>query len=306
MNNITSTVKELWDFLVPALLKMAIAIGLFAWLARPVFQGLLSRMRNAVVRVRGDAETDPLVKSLGLEKLIPVVGLFMIVFVVYAGNEIILGIGWRLPIDIVTTQPASLLHHTPEERLLLLWSRHPDAEFWDLPAALESDLYTLTLTHSKEVLSNVENWEKTSAAVRRWFYTAKFLIALSIVLCIIQIRLKLNPGKTIRRTLIAILVLSCALVLLCGQMLYCENQLLAAKYGILVAALPSKVIQPAVMANLKDKLKVFEMVEGQRSWWDVRFVDTYSWMTGVKYLAGYSLYNEQRRNKAESGKRGLW
>jgi hypothetical protein len=301
MDNITSAVKELWEFLVPPLFKVAVAIGLLAWLARPVFKGLLSRARDAAEKVRSDAETHPLVKSLGLEKLIPAVGLFMIVLVIYAGNELILGIGWGLPIDIVTIQPASLLHHTSEERLLLLWSQHPDAEFWDLPAALESDLHALTFSHSRDILSNVQHWEKTSAAVARWFYTGKFLLAFSILLCIIQLRRKLNPGMAVRRTIVAILVLSAALVFLSGQILYCHNQLLAAKYGVLAAALPSKDLQPTAMANLKDKLEKLEISQGKRSWWEVRFVDYYAWMTGVKYLTGYSLYNERKQNRTEQG-----
>jgi hypothetical protein len=300
MNNVTSAVEELWGFVVPPLFKVAIAIGLLAWIARPVFQGLLRRARDAAAKVRSDAETFPLVKSMGLEKLMPAVGLFMIVLVIYAGNELILGVGWRLPIDIVTIQPASLLHHTTEERLLLLWSRHPGVEFWELPNALESDLHTLTVTHTQEILSNVRHWEKTSAAFWRWFYTAKFLIAFSILLCIVQIRRRLEPVRAVRRTLIAMLVLTAALVLLTGRILYCHSQLLAAKYSVLVAALPSKDPQPKVMANLKDKLKKIEMSDGQRPWWEVRFVDTYAWMTGLRYLTGESLYTQRTAHeKAE-------
>lgn len=299
MNNITSVVIELWDFVVPPLLKLALAIGLLAWLARPVYQEVLNRLRDAAVKIRDNIETHPLVKSLGLEKLFPAVGLFILILVIYAGNEVILGIGWRLPIDIVTTQPASLLHLTSVERLVLLWSQHPDLEFWDIPAALDSDLHTLVLTHGKDILSNVQYWEKTSAAVTRWFYAVKFLIVFSTILCGIQIRRNLDPGKAVKRTFIAILVLSSALVLLCGQMLYCQNQLLTAKESLLVAALPSKDLKPTVVANLKEKLKKIEMTQGQRSWWEVRFVDSYSWITGIKYLAGYSLYNERMQNRTE-------
>lgn len=138
-------------------------MALTAWIARPLFVGAIGHLRKAAEKVRGDLKTDPVLKTLGLEKLIPGVVLFLFILAVYAGNALILGIGLRLPFQIKTFQPISLLHHTSKEQLLRLWSQHPDLEFYNLPLALENDLLRLTTTHTSDILSNVKSWEQMFA-----------------------------------------------------------------------------------------------------------------------------------------------
>lgn len=297
MDSITTTVTDLWDFLVPPLVKITLVLGVTALIAKPMLAAAINRIATATERLRNDRKTESLLKSLRLEKIITAVIVFIFVFAIYAGNKLILGIGWCLPFDIITIQPISLLHHTTEERLLTLWAQHPDVEFYNLPLVLDNDLHRLSVSHTPDILSNVNHWEKRSAETTRWFYTVKFLILYVILLCIIAILRSWQSKKAIFRTIVLVLALIVALMSITGRRLYCYNQLLQAKYSIIEAAIPNQDNAKKSEEKLKESLNKVEMTYGDNNWWEIRFIDTYSWKQGFKYLGGGSLYQERKKTE---------
>lgn len=300
MENIATTVTALWEFLVPPIIKVALAVGLVAWIAKPILDKFMQYVATTAGKFTDISKTYPSIKSLGLEKLIPAIAVFIFVFAIYSSNKIMLEIGWRLPISVTTFQPVSLLHHTTEDRLLSLWKLHPEMEFSDLSFALENDLLKLSVSHTSDVLSNVKSWELRSKKTVRWFYTVKFLIAFNLFLCFVAVWKSWEKSKAIRRSFISIVLLLGALTFLTSRQLYNYNQLLQAKYGLLAATLESGNLDPDILDNLQSKIRITEKMYGDDPWWELRFLDTKSWLQGIKYLDGNSIYHE--RNAVEEVK----
>jgi len=139
LESISKSIREFWHFLYAPAVVFAFMAGIAWFIGEDALHriGLVPKLRGSFVRAN---KSRKMLEFYGLNKLMPLVSLFLLLFFLQAVSVLSVLIGQALPVHLSHTEARLFLHIADRDRLAMYWEKHPEAVcFSDLAPILRKD-----------------------------------------------------------------------------------------------------------------------------------------------------------------------
>jgi hypothetical protein len=188
-------VQDFWEFIWPPVICLVLLLGIPALLAPSVLTAGLQHLE----RLRPDSPHQVTVfkffKRFGIDKLVPVIAAFALVFLLDVLRNAVFFAGTAIPPNISYDTNRLLLYHGREGNIQSLWFKTgKPADFFRVQQRIELALGEAEAAHKDRELSDVHFWSERAGHDYSAFGASKFFVLWSAVFCIIGIR-KHDPNR---------------------------------------------------------------------------------------------------------------
>lgn len=275
-------VHDIWQFLWPSVVIVLLLGGIALALAFDPLAALARRLLPFHRKLWGNRSIYKALRRFELIKLIPLIALFLMIFVLYVTREVALRVGDLVPVT-VTSRPGPLLaHSTPHDDLVRLAACFPTISDMDrLAAGIEQRLSAEG--GSTPAISNVRYWRENLGDAVQAFSIVKTLAMWSLFCALAGI--VCTKRILLRRLFLCLLILFFAGVHYVAKQVYAIEQV-----GFAQSAAAQVLIVPTVasanpkfdeqVAKSQNTIAVWEKDSGYaNNWWEVRILSSdFSWL----------------------------
>lgn len=195
VSEIRSAVQDLWSFFVPPIGRILVALLILVLIGGG---GLLSEASLRVSAWLDQVDRAALMEALdnfSLKPLVPVIGLFVFGFLIFAVDRLLKLLPSAMPVSFVRSDSALYGLH---RRLGAIWRFAPDAEdISQVFSVLEHQLAAERLKEGKVALSNVDYWTESDDQCFRQQEFVKFLMVWILVASVIVALLDRNSLRVL-------------------------------------------------------------------------------------------------------------
>jgi len=279
LESIGKSIRELWHFLYAPTVVCAFMACISLFIGGDVLRrlGAAEKFKSAVARTN---ESKKLLEFYGLNKLMPLISLFALLFLLQAVSVLSVLIGQALPVHL--SYSGDLLFHkiAGRERIAAYWEKHPQAmHLSELVPLIRDDAKAASSKEGGDAFG-VRSWEEQQGDAHVRFSNTKFLMLWGFSAW-------LYAGWTGKRWVIRTLRLLIVWILITPAAAYFIAQYFYAAeqhaYSELSAALS---IPHPVEKETAESLAITHSLILQRisiefdrhtsdKWWDVRLLDSY-------------------------------
>lgn len=273
ISDLTQSVRELWNFAWPAAVNLILIISILFYVC-PRMRLLLrlqlwGRHKRLLARFKGSE----ILKLLGVPQMIPFLTLFTVIFILFASQNIALGIGGFLP-GGYSYQPSQLLiNSVSSDELKTLWIQFPQARSFSELSKILDIKYQEALSQDSNALGFAHWNEKINQASKFISYT-KFYAFWALLSLLFAFQLKRYKLRAFRRT-IYVLILSCLIFAFSiSSGLHSHTQMVRGKLTVVLAysALNSDMMEPSTeqLNNIESNIEDLDE-NNQGLWWSLKF-----------------------------------
>jgi hypothetical protein len=225
-------VKDVWEFLWPSVVLLILLGGIAFFLAREPFVNLGRWLFSSQSAIWNNRSFYKNLKRFELLKLIPLIALFLIIFVLYVTQESVPRIGEILP-GAITYRPGPLLAHTTnDDDLARVWAFFPTISELDyLEEAINQRLNATPESSNAPALSNLNFWSGEINRTERSFNIVKTLVLWLLICAILSFIRTRKFAQTIGRFFLCLFILCIAGTHYAAKQVYAIEQMGYAEAG---------------------------------------------------------------------------
>jgi hypothetical protein len=288
-SGIQKGVKDVWEFLWPSVVLLLLLGGIAFFLARETFADLIQWFFSSQSTIWNNRSFYKNLKRFELLKLIPLIALFLIIFVLYITQESIPRIGEILP-GAITYRPGPLLAHSAnDDDLARVWALFPTISNLDyLEEAINQRLPARTPeSSSAPALSNLDFWSDEYNHAIRSFNIVKTLVLWLIICAILGVVKSKRFARTISRFFICFFILCIAGAHFTAKQVYAIEQMGYAEAGaaqVLIVPSVSNAtpITEEQITQSKERVETWrrEHTDSANPWWEFRLFQSnyFKWL----------------------------
>jgi hypothetical protein len=283
VSEIRSAVQDLWSFFVPPIGRIMVALLILVLIGG---SGLLSEVFlgiSALLNQVDQAALMMVLEKFSLTPLVPVIGLFIFGFIIFAVDRLLKLLPSAIPVSFVQSDSALYGLH---RKLGEIWRFAPEAEnISQVFSILEHQLAAERLKDEKAALSNVDSWMESSDRCFRQQEFVRFLIVWIFVASII---VALVGRDSLRVSVVIGLQILCVAVLLWTFLRTAEihDQIASAKIDAFAAIALNQGRKPLDPSDerwleIQPYLDSAEK-EAKKGWWWVSLF-SFRWLKMARY-----------------------
>lgn len=262
LSDITGAVRDLWEFVWPPVVLLTLLLAIAWFIARETSREVVARLRVESTDPAWLASLKPTLEGLGLTKLLPILGLFTIVFVLYVTRSMVLAAGHLIPPAIYYRSDVVIAKYMSNQELACLWRMFPR----DIGLGNIRELAKKKAPRESESTS----WSRRSVGLYGRINATKFLAVWALLLAAVEVTRHKSRGRTIARLFLVLGVCLFSAVVLLGLYLYTVEQSIHDEIRDLRALIflegnCSKPDQPS-SALSAENLTYLERLQ-QEAWW---------------------------------------
>jgi hypothetical protein len=188
-------VQDFWNFIWPPVICLSLLLGIPALLAPSVLTAGLQRIERHWPDSPHQVTLFKFFKRFGIDKLVPVITAFVLIFLLDVLRNAVLFAGTALPPNISYDTNRLLLYHARDGDIRSLWFKTgKPADFFRVQQQIEFVLGEAEAAHKDRELHDVHYWSERAGRDYSAFGASKFFVLWSAIFCIIGIR-KRAPGR---------------------------------------------------------------------------------------------------------------
>lgn len=284
ISDIQQSVIDLWRFLVPPisiLLSMS-AITYFIW-----GHSLVNRLQGLVPQLHyiENPKIERALKFYGLDKLMPLITLFIIIFILHASLTVFYGIGQILPPHLSYDPNELILKISDNDRLARIWAAYPNIKDLSNLRLLIEQKTELEENESLRRLWGIEYWKEEMSSNSNGFRAIKFLILWAVFSLLLSQKLgQVRPYPWARFLKVLLILIIIGIFFIASFFYAVEQSVHAELNGIEVKI---GVTTENAKEDWKNSIEQFKQkVQDEREfrasgyWWYIRFMDDdfYKWI----------------------------
>jgi CheY-like chemotaxis protein len=190
-SSLVKAVQDFWNFVWPPVVCLVILLGTIYAVAPSAASRvgkLLTRLRPSPSSQLSAAKN---LKRFGLDKLLPILAAFCVLFLMDVARTMVVLVGDALPPSISYRYDLWFLQHASDERIPCLWAHFDDApRLNELQNDIERTLSESEATSkNSHVFENIRNWNEQSGKAHTAFSACKFFIAWALFWTLVEIAL---------------------------------------------------------------------------------------------------------------------
>lgn len=279
ISDIQQSVIDLWRFLVP---PVSILLSMSAITYFICGNSIISWLQRLVPELH-HIENQKIKKALefyGINKLMPLVTFFIIMFVLHISLTIFYGIGQILPYHLSIDPDQLLLEISDDNRLARIWAAYPNIKDVGTLRLLIQQKTELEKDESLRRLWGIENWNDQISSNYLGFIAIKFLILWAFLSLLFSTKLEqVEPYPLVRFFKVLLILILIGLFFIASYFYATEQLIYAELNGIEVT---SGITNASAKEDWNNSIEQFKQkVQDERKsrpnklWWDIRFVDDY-------------------------------
>lgn len=260
ISQISTSVRDLWDFLWPPVLLLTILCAAATFVARTstaylftVAKGRLSSIDIAAFRAR--------LRIWGLSKILPIAIVFLLVFILYVSRVIIFGAGELLPPTVTYTPDPLIVRHMDPHDVACLWSVYGNVGLSQLPDIAERQGKFRPPEHQRY-------WSEETGVYVQGLNATKFVMAWLLVWSIVELVRAKHRFRTMLRLSTALLSVTMVGVVILGMYLYAVEQTIFDQTADIRSLLPQDGRCDRVRLSHYDEDRLENMAHER--WWALR------------------------------------
>jgi hypothetical protein len=266
----TKGVHDAWQFFFPPTLRLAICLGITAYLGGGPFLKELLGLYPHTLASWNNHDIAATLDQYKLTPLIPVVALFVLAAIAYICNQLVFVTASLLPLGLSYSS----------SQLAADWSRvwffYPEIESFDLlVTVMDFEIQKAQAEGKSELVSGVQNWESESNKQYQHFAFCKFLILWTIGWMIVIHNCSAPHHWALLRGTLVLLILVVSGAIFFLRNLYAKQQSFSAKVRVmyLLAALNGRNEISQDHPKWKKITDVItQMRKGDHGWWWFTFL----------------------------------
>lgn len=269
-SDIRESIAQIWEFFLPPLLNISIMLGIFLFLYPDFLSRIFSQNIVATNLIVVDSQIKDTLEFYGINSLIPLVVIFMTIFLIYIFQALISLIGNLIPGRLVYIEPKKLINIDSDyRRLSRLWSQYPDAETF---SQFINIFYQKIRDCAENLKHNLTYWEKEFGKQYGYFNNLKVYELWAVIVII------LSGNSISSRFFLVLFGLIIVHSIIFAKLIYIQEQQAFATIDVMeVICFGENVNKEDPFDELlkKYKDKIIDYLQGDNKWWRFQLIDPY-------------------------------
>lgn len=280
LTSIQKTIIDIWQFIFPPILTVFFLFLIAYIVTGPYMFVPFEKLASYSFSLIQDENNQQLIGFYGINKLMPIILIFIVISVLYLSMIAVRNIGNVLPVTMIYDPDKLFLHIDNSNRLARIWSYFPNVQtFGNLRTIIQERSYIAEKELEKPFIG-IKSWESTSGRHVTSFITLKFLLLWTLVCFVIA----LFVGKPLLTTLLKSIIISIIVLMAaiyCGaQFYYATEQLTHCQLIAVDAMVCSKQESKNKSgdSNIEKYRKLISREKDKNSrsrWWEIQVVNKY-------------------------------